>query len=98
MQATTISDRGLIRLFPATYHKPPALRGLVDTDDPTHNALHADPALGYPEGQSFAENLRRVGSRGLIYPSVRAPEGSCLACFDPQAVQNVHPWASWDLT
>ena len=33
MKTTTISDRGLIRLLPATYHKPPALRGLVDTDE-----------------------------------------------------------------
>ncbi|MCF6328511.1 MAG: RES domain-containing protein, partial [Henriciella sp.] len=33
MKTTTISDRGLIRLLPATYHKPPVLRGLVDTDE-----------------------------------------------------------------
>lgn len=218
MKTTTISDRGLIRLLPATYHKKPALRGLVDTDEeaeilaeiegltsarliaergkspqldprelawhrrkadlriygnthvnaaftytraggnrfndenrgawycawdvmvsvaevafhrtreleytgifqdtaryielhadfigtfdditdePMHKALHADPAVGYPEGQSLAENLRRAGSRGLIYPSVRAQEGNGLACFDPQAVQNVRPGASWDLT
>lgn len=33
MRITTIGDRALVRLIPATYHKPPALRGLVDTDD-----------------------------------------------------------------
>lgn len=33
MKRTAISDRGLVRLLPATYHKLPALRGLVDTDD-----------------------------------------------------------------
>lgn len=33
MKITEINDRGLIRLIPATYHKPPILRGLVDTDD-----------------------------------------------------------------
>ena len=33
MKQSEISDRGLVRLLPATYHKPPALRGLVDTDD-----------------------------------------------------------------
>ncbi len=218
MKTTNISDRGLIRLLPATYHKPPVLRGLVDTDeeaeilaeiegltnarlvaergkspllDPRelawhrrkadlriygnthvnaaftytrtggnrfndedrgawycawdvmvsvaevafhrtrelqytgiyedtaryiemhadfigafdditdeigHIALHADPAVGYPQGQSLAESLRRSGSRGLIYPSVRAPAGNCLVSFDPQAVQNVRPGASWDLT
>lgn len=68
------------------------------TDTPTHLALQADPALGYPEGQHLAESLRRSGSRGLIYPSVRAPRGNCLVCFDPRAIQNVRPGASWDLT
>ena len=38
------------------------------TDEPGHPALHADPAVGYPEGQSLAKHLRRSGSRGLIYP------------------------------
>lgn len=213
-----ISDRGLIRLLPATYHKPPALRGLVDTDDemeilaeiegltngrlvaergknphidprelawrrrehdlriygdshinaaftysrsggnrfntdsrgawycawntqvsvaevawhrsrelgfigcfedtaryvelladfigtfnditdqPKHPSLHPDPTIGYPQGQTLSEKLRRDGSRGLIYPSVRAPGKHCLVCFEPQAIQNVRPGASWDLT
>jgi RES domain-containing protein len=219
MKQTEISDRGLVRLLPATYHKPPSLRGLVDTDDemeilaeiegltsgrllaergrnphldprelawqrrsrdlrlygdshvnaaftytraggnrfnteergawycawdvmvsvsevawhrtrelgfvgsfhdsaryvelladfigifddltdePEHPALHPDPAVGYPEGQSLAQHLRRAGSRGLIYPSFRAPEpgGNCLVCFEPHAIQNVRPGASWDL-
>ena len=219
MKQTEISDRGLIRLLPATYHKPPALRGLVDTDDemeilaqiegmtsgrllaergrnphldprelawqrrsrdlriygdshvnaaftytrtggnrfnsegrgawycawdvmvsvsevawhrtrelgftgsfndsaryvemladfigvfddmtdePDHPALHPDPAVGYSEGQSLAQHLRRSGSRGLIYTSVRAPApgGNCLVCFEPHAIQNVRPGASWDL-
>ncbi|WP_323039632.1 RES family NAD+ phosphorylase [Gemmobacter sp.] len=220
MRRTALSDRGLVRLLPATYHKPPALRGLVDTDDeleilaeiegltsarllaergrsphldprelawrrrsrdlriygdthvnaaftytraggnrfnpgergawycawdtmvavsevawhrtrelgytgwfhdsaryvelladfigdfhdltddPAHPALTPDPAIGYPEGQALAQQLRREGARGLIYPSVRAPApgGNCLVCFDPGAIQNVRPGASWDLT
>lgn len=65
------------------------------TDTPDHPALHPDPATGYPEGQALAHQLRRNGSRGLIYPSVRAPEGNCLVCFEPQAIQNVRPGASW---
>lgn len=219
MRRTEISDRGLVRLLPATYHKPPALRGLVDTDDeleiltgiegltsgrllaeqgsnphldprelawrrrsrdlriygdthvnaaftytrvggnrfnseergawycawetmvsvsevawhrtrelsytgsfddsgryvelladfiggfdditddPDHLSLNPDPEIGYPEGQSLAQHLRREGSRGLIYPSVRAPApgGNCLVCFEPRAIQNVRPGASWDL-
>lgn len=30
---TAVNDRALVRLIPATYHKPPVLRGLTDTDD-----------------------------------------------------------------
>lgn len=67
------------------------------TDEPDHPALTADPAAGYPEGQRLAADLRRAGSRGLIYPSVRAPQGNCLVCFEPNAIQNVRPGASWDL-
>ena len=67
------------------------------TDEPGHPALHSDPAVGYPEGQGLAKKLRRLGSRGLIYPSVRAP-GNCLVCFEPNVIQNVRPGASWDLT
>lgn len=33
MKISVVNDRGLVRLIPATYHKPPTLRGLVDTDD-----------------------------------------------------------------
>ena len=66
------------------------------TDEPGHPALHPDPAVGYPDGQSLAQHLRRAGSRGLIYPSVRAnaPGGNCLVCFEPHAIQNVRPGAS----
>ena len=219
MKRTEISDRGLVRLLPATYHKPPALRGLVDSDDemdilaeiegltsarllaergrsphldprelawrrrshdlriygdshvnaaftytraggnrfnsdergawycawdtmvsvsevawhrtrelgftgsfedsaryvelladfigefhditdePGHPALTPDPEIGYPEGQSLAQHLRRIGVRGQIYTSVRAPApgGNCLVCFEPRTIQNVRPGASWDL-
>ncbi|MEZ5797767.1 MAG: RES family NAD+ phosphorylase [Paracoccaceae bacterium] len=69
------------------------------TDEPQHPALHPDTAIGYPEGQRLADGLRRDGSRGLIYPSVRAPApgGNCLVCFQPTALQNVRPGASWEL-
>lgn len=33
MKITHISERGLVRLIPATYHKPSVLRALVDTDE-----------------------------------------------------------------
>lgn len=217
MKITAINDRALVRLVPATYHKPPVLRGLVDTDDeaailaelegqtsarliaeregspaldrrelafarrardlavygqthinaaftytrPTGNrfnsgdrgawycsydvltsaeemgyhrtrelryigifedearyvelladfigdfpdldgvvgleALDPDPTVGYPAGQALAENLRREGHRGLLYPSVRRPGGRCFVAFDPGIIQNVRPGASWRL-
>ncbi|MBR3369337.1 MAG: RES family NAD+ phosphorylase [Rhodobacteraceae bacterium] len=219
MRRTDLSDRALVRLLPATYHKPPALRGLVDSDDeleilaqiegmtsarllaqqgrnpeidprelawhrraqdlriygdthvnaaftytrrggnrfntdrrgawycawdsqvsiaevawhrtrelrftgsfhdtaryvelladfigvfddmtgqPDDLALHPDPAIGYPAGQALAARLQRDGSRGLIYPSVRAAVrgARCLVCFAPNAIQNVRPGASWDM-
>ncbi|PLW76632.1 RES family NAD+ phosphorylase [Cohaesibacter celericrescens] len=67
------------------------------TDEPQHPALDQDILIGYPEGQSLAQKLMREGSLGLIYPSVRALDGNCLVCFDPHAIQNVRPGASWDL-
>ncbi len=217
MRVSPVNDRGLVRLIPATYHKPPTLRGLVDTDDelemlaelegltsarltaerggnphldrrelafarrlrdlqvygnthinavftytrpqgnrfndgtrgawycswhvttsvaevafhrtrelgyiglyedqaryvelladligdfpdlgaePDHPALNPEPDVGYPEGQALALALRREGHRGLIYPSVRHPGGRCLVVFEPSAIQNVRPGASWDL-
>lgn len=33
MKISPVNDRALVRLIPATYHKPPTLRGLVDTDE-----------------------------------------------------------------
>ncbi|TVR84888.1 MAG: RES domain-containing protein [Rhodospirillales bacterium] len=33
MRITAVNDRGLVRLIPETRHKPPVLRGLVDSDD-----------------------------------------------------------------
>jgi hypothetical protein len=62
-----------------------------------HTALNPDPDIGYPAGQALAANLRGKGHRGLIYPSVRHPEGRCFVAFDPGIIQNVRPGASWTL-
>lgn len=63
----------------------------------THTALDPDPARGYPAGQALAAELRAEGHRGLIYPSVRYPDGRCFVAFDPGIIQNVRPGASWRL-
>lgn len=69
----------------------PDLRGAA------HPALDPDPGQGYPAGQALAQDLRRAGHRGLIYPSVRHSGGRCFVAFDPGIIQNVRPGASWDL-
>ena len=33
MRISAINDRGLVRMIPETRHKPPVLRGIVDTDE-----------------------------------------------------------------
>jgi RES domain-containing protein len=67
------------------------------TDESSHPPLHPDPVVGYPEGQALAERLRRDEYPGLIYPSVRHHGGRCLVAFEPSAIRNVRPGASWDL-
>jgi RES domain-containing protein len=47
-----------------------------------------DPT-SYVSSQTLAEKLLERGSAGIIYPSVRRPRGTCLACFDPRRVVNV---------
>ena len=43
----------------------------------------------YVESQALAERLLEAGSLGVVYPSVRNPGGTCLACFRPALVGNV---------
>lgn len=57
--------------------------------------LDPDPEIGYPEGQKLAATLVSAGSRGLVYPSVRRPEGTCLVAFQPNVVQDLTPGANW---
>jgi hypothetical protein len=43
----------------------------------------------YVASQELAERLLTAGSLGVVYPSVRRPSGTCLACFRPALVINV---------
>lgn len=61
-------------------------------DDP---ALDPDPILGYPAGQALAASLRAAGSNGILYPSVRRPDGICLAAFRLSMVQNIRQGGTW---
>ncbi len=71
MRQTDISDRALVRLLPATYHKPPALRGLVDTDDELD-------ILAQIEGLTSGRLPGRAGPQ-----PASGPAGACLAAAQP---------------
>ncbi len=43
----------------------------------------------YTESQQLARTLLASKSNGLIYPSVRNPGGTCVACFRPPLVYHV---------
>jgi RES domain len=56
-----------------------------------------DPA-SYIESQKVAVDLLHQGSIGVIYPSVRRPGGTCIACFQPSVVANVRKGNRFRLT
>ena len=49
----------------------------------------------YVQSQALAERLQVAGSLGVVYPSVRRQEGTCLACFRPTLVGNVRKAATY---
>lgn len=55
-------------------------------------ALAAD---SYVFSQQLAEALLDAGSLGIVYPSVRKRNGTCLACFRPALVMNVRRAETW---
>jgi hypothetical protein len=77
---------------------------LADFTSEFHD-LRGDPAYAkvldahsYIESQKLAADLLDAGSMGIIYPSVRRPLGTCLACFRPALVGNVRKGAAYRLT
>ena len=51
-----------------------------------------DPS-SYVASQRLAADLLQAGSLGVVYPSVRRPKGTCVACFRPALVGNVRQGA-----
>ena len=84
----SVSYQALLADFTATFHD---LRGMPGT------AKYLDPQ-SYIESQALAEQLLEAGSMGVIYPSVRQPGGTCLACFRPAIVGNVRKGQAYRLT
>jgi hypothetical protein len=71
------------------------LRGADRAAEP---ALHEDPAIAYPAGQSLARRLRtEAASNGIVYLSARRAAGTCLAALRPDLVQNLRQGGIWRL-
>ncbi len=65
--------------FAGSFHDVRGAKGFADCLDPQ----------SYRTSQSLAERLLAAGSAGVLYPSVRHPGGTCLACFRPTLVNNL---------
>jgi RES domain-containing protein len=84
----SVTYQCLLADFTAGFHD---LRGL--------DAFSAclDPR-SYVASQQLAAELLAMGSMGVIYPSVRHPAGTNLACFRPALVGNVRKGLAYRLT
>lgn len=69
---------------------------LHDLRDGRHPAA-LDPE-SYAASQRLAARLLDAGSLGVVYPSVRQHDGTCLACFRPAIVTHVRRDATWRFT
>jgi hypothetical protein len=54
-----------------------------------HRFKNCLAANSYAASQELARELLDAGAAGIIYPSVRHKEGTCIACFRPALVNNV---------
>jgi len=84
----SVSYQALLADFSASFHD---LRGADTWDD-------CLAAGSYVASQALAAELLEAGSMGVIYPSVRRPEGTNLACFRPALVGNVRKGHAYRLT
>ena len=74
--------------FRAEFHD---IRGSADHPD----CLAPD---SYIASRAFAAELLRLGSSGVVYPSVRRDGGTCLVCFRPVLVMNVRKGGAVTIT
>jgi RES domain-containing protein len=88
----SVSYQALLADFNAGFHDLRGHRG-----NPGAWAACLDPA-SYVASQRLAARLLDGGSMGIIYPSVRRPEGTNLACFRPALVGNVRKGHAYRLT
>ena len=84
----SVNYQSLLADFSATFHD---LRGA----DAWGACLDPESYVG---SQALAADLLDAGSMGVIYPSVRRPGGTNLACFRPALVGNVRKGHAYRLT
>jgi hypothetical protein len=61
----------------------------LDADETQACLLPGPIPQSYGASQELANALLHAGSNGIVYPSVRHPSGTCIACFRPALV--FHP-------
>src|SRR5258707_1038638 len=66
-------------------------------EDPERFAACLSPD-SYVASQGLADQLLKADSLGVVYPSVRYSEGTCLACFRPAVVTHVRTGAHYEFT
>jgi RES domain-containing protein len=88
----SVSYQALLADFTAAFHD---IRGGAHSSNPWSNCLEPD---SYIASQRLAAGLLDAGSMGIVYPSVRRPEGTNLACFRPALVGNVRKGQAYRLT
>jgi RES domain-containing protein len=52
----------------------------------------------YTASQVLAASLLYAGSNGIVYPSVRRPSGTCIACFRPALIFHPRRSSTYSLT
>ncbi len=92
---THVDYAALVADFIGPFHD---LRGEAMRCGPFTSVLAPEVDRAYPAGQALARRLREAGSNGLVYPSVRWPDGVCLVAFRPSLVQNLRQGGLWRLT
>ena len=68
---------------------------VLDASAQLHDLRDRNAALGdvflpddYSAGQALGSQLRAAGSEGVVYPSVRYPDGECVGLFYPDRAAN----------
>ncbi|MET0982402.1 MAG: RES family NAD+ phosphorylase [Telluria sp.] len=84
----SVTYQAMLADFNASFHDIRGARGFAKCLDPR----------SYVASQELANTLLDLGSMGLIYPSVRAKNGTNLACFRPALVGNVRKGPAYRLT